>query len=510
MGQANALDKLIGWFDPVSAARRVSARLALEQLQRRGYAAARRDQRTASWATGGGSASAEAMGAAEVRNRVRDLMRNNGYAVKARNSLVDHVIGTGILGTPTLGGKGGGQRAAQMWAEWAAQADFDRHHDWHGLQQLVARAMFGDGEVLIVRRRVPFTGSVSVVPLQLQVLEADYIDTGKTGLLANGAGEIDRGIEYDSEGRKTAFWLWPSHPGDISRFSRKDWKSRRVPAEDVIQLFDRERPGQDRGVSVFAPTVMTVHELQAYFEAERVRKRIEACLAGFITTEDGEITASATGEIDDKLVPGILTERFSPGMLMRLRAGEDVKISTPAQTSGTAEFAQLQLREIAAGVGVMYEMLTGDFGNVNYSSWRAGNHGFQRRIESWQWLLMIPMLCARVAQWWNEAAMSALLIQRPASFTWEPPGFISVDPYKDAQADLMNLRNGTVTLSELIARRGWNYLEFLAQYAKDLADADAAFAPMGGAMFDGDPRKTKGQTNGNDANGAGGGSAAGG
>lgn len=493
MQQANILDQLIGWFDPQAGARRLAARRAIS-LQVRAYAAGGRDQRTMGWHTPGTSGTAEAMGAADVRARVRALMRDNGYAVKALNSLVDHVVGTGILGTPK------GKRAQQLWAEWQEQADFDGHHDWHGLQALAIRAMFTDGDVLIVRRRVGFGANVAVVPLKIQVLEADYLDTSKNERLAGG-GEVDRGIEYDSEGRKVAYWLFRTHPGDVTLRLRDGWKSDRVDAADVIQLFDRVRPGQDRGVSTFAPAVMTFHELAGYLEAERVRKRIESCLAGFITTDDENISVSAEGEVDDKAKPGVLVEKFMPGMLMRLRSGEEVTLTTPTAASGIGEFTTVQLREIAAGAGVMYEMLTGDFSNVNYSSWRAGNHGFQRRIESWQWLLAVPLLCARVARWWNEAALSAQLQVKPATFSWEPPGFVSVDPYKDAQADLMNLRNGTVLPSELVARRGWNYIEFLAQYAQDLAEADKAFADLGFAQFDGDPRKVKGQQNvaGNDA-----------
>lgn len=488
MARANMLDQLIGWFSPGAGVKRLAARRAMD-LQTRAYAAGRRDHRTKGWQTAGTSGTAEAMGAADVRARVRALMRDNGYAVKALNSLVDHVVGTGILGTPK------GKRAATLWSEWQAQADFDGHHDWHGLQALALRAMFTDGDVLIVRKRAGWMGGPpSVVPLQLQVLEADYLDTGKTGALAGG-GEIDRGIEYDADGRKVAYWLFRTHPGDMTLRVRNGWLSDRVPAEDVIQLFDRVRPGQDRGVSVFAPAVMTFHELQMYMEAERVRKRIESCLAGFITSDDDNISAAADGQVDEKAAPGLLVEKFIPGMLMRLRGGEDVKLTAPMAASGIGEFTTVQLREIAAGCGVMYEMLTGDFSHVNYSSWRAGNHGFQRRIESWQWLLAVPLMCARVERWWNEAAGHGNLLSRPAVFSWEPPGFVSVDPYKDAQADLLNLRNGTVLPSELAARRGWNYIEFLAQYAQDLADADAAFTAIGGAQFDGDPRKQKGQQN---------------
>src|SRR5205085_1114104 len=107
--------------------------------------------------------------------------------------------------------------------------------------------------------------------------------------------------------------------------------------------------------------------------------------------------------------------------------------------------------EAAAAAGVMYEQATGDFSNVNYSSWRAGNHGFRRRMERLQWLVVIHKACRPIVTRYREAAKAAQLLP-VANFGWRwtPPGFISVDPYKDAQADLANLRMGKTTLSQLV------------------------------------------------------------
>ena len=51
---------------------------------------------------------------------------------------------------------------------------------------------------------------------------------------------------------------------------------------------------------------------------------------------------------------------------------------------------RLQLHAIAAGVGLTYELLTGDLSQVNYSSIRAGLIEFRRRMEALQWQLLRP------------------------------------------------------------------------------------------------------------------------
>ena len=60
------------------------------------------------------------------------------------------------------------------------------------------------GEVL-VRRRWRKSSDGLPVPMQLQVLEADFLDEEKHG--PNGANEIIQGIEFSPIGKRVAYWL---------------------------------------------------------------------------------------------------------------------------------------------------------------------------------------------------------------------------------------------------------------------------------------------------------------
>jgi flagellar biosynthesis/type III secretory pathway ATPase len=51
-----------------------------------------------------------------------------------------------------------------------------------------------------------------LVPLQLQVLEADFLDATKSGALSDG--RLVQGIEFDPVGKRRAYWLHGAHPGD--------------------------------------------------------------------------------------------------------------------------------------------------------------------------------------------------------------------------------------------------------------------------------------------------------
>ncbi|WP_347269861.1 phage portal protein [Rhizorhabdus histidinilytica] len=484
------LDDAIGWVSPQMGARRLAYRHRLD-LARRSYDAARRDHRTSGWHTAGSSANAEIAFSEEiVRNRTRDLGRNNGWACQILDTFADHAAGTGIVGAPMGLKARNQQRVGQAWMNWGEVCDHDGDHDLPGLLWLATKGMAESGASLIRFRRLQFDASTSVAPLSLQVLEPDFIDPLKDGTTRDG-GLIDRGIEYDAKGRKVAYWLLPHHPGDVASWRRRSLLSERVPADEVVYLYQKLRPGQDRGMPLLAPAVMTLRDLDSYFDAELVRKRIESCLAGFIQTPEDDLqigTNAGESREQQKQKYGKLVDKFEPGMLTRLHPGEQITINKPSDSQGVSEFAQLHLREAAAAAGVMYEHATGDFSGVNYSSWRAGHHGFRRRMERVQWHVLIHKACRPIQMRWREAARAAALLpSADFGWRWTPPGFISVDPYKDAQADLANLRMGKVTLRQLVEERGYDFVEQLLQLAEDLKSVEDILGSD--FRFDGDPRK---------------------
>ena len=113
----NTLDRIVGFISPVTQLKRARARAALDIVER-SYDGAKTGRRTSGWSTGGNSANSEIAPALSLlRNRSRDLVRNNSYAAKAINSLVSNAIGTGI--TPTL------SEGQELWQKWTSECDAD-------------------------------------------------------------------------------------------------------------------------------------------------------------------------------------------------------------------------------------------------------------------------------------------------------------------------------------------------------------------------------------------------
>lgn len=463
----NALDRLIAVFSPAAGIRRYQARQAMQHI--RAYEGAKRGRRTAGWDAKGTSANAENLPALSIlRNRSSDLVRNNPWAKKAIGNWVDDAIGTGIrLALPA------DSPAAKGWQAFAETpaCDADGLSDFYGLQALAARSMWERGAV-IIRRRWRRAGDGLQIPMQIQVLEPDFLDESKTEETKTGI--IIGGVEFDKLGRRVAYWLYDQHPGEAYGYGMI-LQSRRVPAEDVIYAFKRQRAGQIHGVPELAPVLLRMRDLDDYEDAELTRKKVEACFTAFVTQGDAVGNGIGGEPADGKPRP---VERVSPGMIKYLRSGEEVSFAQPTAVAGYSDYMRVGLRAIAAGVGQTYEQLSGDLSQVNYSSARAGMLPYRRSVEAWQWLTFVPMVCQRVVAWFNEAAMLAGLPPVPAGADWTTPRFEWVDPVKDMKGELLKVAAGVQSFSELARRLGTQPDRVLAELKQDWEQLKALGIPI--------------------------------
>lgn len=467
----NWLDKTISWMSPQRGLRRVRARVATNAML--SYEGASVGRRTDGWVTSGTSANSEIGPAlALLRSRSRDLVRNNPYAARAIDEFVGQTIGSGIQARAKTANDGENKRRDDAWAAWVDECDADGQLDFYGIQDLVSRMVLEAGECL-VRFRPRFVADGYRVPLQIQVMEPDYLDHSKTE--KTQFGYIIQGVEFDRLGRRIAYWLFPEHPGDvISTTYALNSASRRIPADQILHVYRKRRGHQVRGVPLLAPVMLALRDLDEYQDAERVRKKIEACLSLFVSPPEGQdgnpFGATSTDEAGRRI------EDFSPGMIMYGRSGEKAEFFAPTPAGGYAEYVRQNERMIATGIGLTYEQLTGDLSNVNYSSYKAGQFGFRRQVECLQWLCLIPMFLRPVRQKFIEQAYVAGAIASAELYQteWTPPAFGSVEPLKDAQAAELNLRLGRQTWPQTVSEAGFDPSEQISEIRKWKPDLDAA------------------------------------
>jgi len=479
MGLRTRLFKAMG-FEPIKP-------------QRRAYQGARSSRLTADWVTSGTSADAEIKGSFKaLRNRARQLCRDNDYARQAVRAIQNNVIGHGIRHQGQVRMLRGGKldeaingQIHEAWEKWMNKnrCDVSGILGFHDMERLVVRSLAESGEVFIRMIRRPFGDSQ--VPFALQVLEADYL-VDEDMPAAKEGNFIRMGIEVDGFLRPQAYHFYTQHPGDTTMGVGRGTgiKRIRVPADEVIHLFLPERPGQTRGVTWFASALMRLHMLQGYEEAEVVRARASSALMGFIQSPEGEL-------MGDELYGSERVSNFEPGVFKYLAPGESVTVPDLNAPDGQLEpFTRSMLRAVAAGVGVSFESVSKNFSESNYSSSRLSlleERDTYRVLQRY----MIENFHQPVFEKWLEMAVLGGALDLPGYETnpdryrasrWVPRSWEWVDPLREVDAYKTAVRCGFKTLAQVIAEQGGDLDDVLVSRQAELAMLDEM-----GIVVDTDP-----------------------
>lgn len=407
-----------------------------------------------------------------LRKRSREANKNNPYAKNGTRRIANNVIGTGILANPIGKTKSVTKIAKKLWEDWANSTlcDFNGLQNLYGLQLIITKTVIKSGECYVRKvwkeRESNFVG----IPLELQILDPDFIDHNKN-IKADTSGVYSvSGIQFNKLGKRIGYWVFSRHPNEEKS------ESIVVPASEIAHIFEVDDPGQIHGIPHNSSIILRMQDFDEFEDAQLMKQKIAACFTAFITkpdTSDGIDTSDTSG-----------IERLSPGVIERLSSGEEIIFSSPPSTDGFKDFSRQSLQGQAVGMGLSYESFSGDLSNVNFSSGRMGWLEFQRGVEILQWNMVIPMFLDKTWLWFVEAAnLSGLLGTLEVTATWTPPRREMIDPLKEIQAKIKALRAGLGSWQDAVRELGYNPDEIMVQMIEDKNRFDAA-----GVMPESDPR----------------------
>jgi lambda family phage portal protein len=445
---------------------------AVAPPRRRMYEGAKVSRLTSDWVTAGTSADAEIKGSlARLRNRSRQLVRDNDYAKQAIRAIKANVIGTGIRLQAQVKMQRGSGRLDQTvndaiekaWVKWGCK---DYCHtagrlSFPDMERLLVGAMAESGEVFVRMVRQPFGGSE--VPFALEVIESDLLDDTYMGPSSTEGNEWRMGIELNSWGRPVRYAFLTKHPGDSTFGQSTAGRHRLIPADQILHLYLQERPGQNRGIPWLATAIQRLHQVAGYEQAEVVRARASSALMGFITNNDGEL-------LGEDLYDHERVSNFEPGVFKYLAPGESVTVPQLDAPDGQLEpFLRVMLRAMAAGVGCSYETISRDFSQSNYSSSRLS---LLEDRDNWRSLqqYMIENFHRPVFEAWLEMAVLSGALRLPAYETdpdryravrFMPRGWGWIDPAKEVEAYKEAVRCGFKTQADVVAEQGGDLEELL-------------------------------------------------
>jgi lambda family phage portal protein len=479
------LDSFVAALSPQAGLNRKRARAALK----RAYSGAEPNRLTTGRNPHNRPADIELLGpngAARTRALARDLVRNNAYAWGVVDTIVSSVVGTGIKVQSAMETQDGedietaNEMRDKVFHEWCRVAELTGQYSFYELQGIVQREMVEAGECLVHIVSVPtdFRGIRRPVPLALELIEADRLASDRdTYQLRGGEGNrIVGGIELDDVGTPVAYWVYPAHPQDHYSVQLTPV---RIKAERIVHLYRKDRIGQHRGASWFAPVIGWMRDLGLYVENEMVAGAVSACYAVAITSETPIAGLNPPSTADAYDANGNRFDYVEPGSVMHLAPGEDIKNINPSRPNSNAEpWINLMLRAIAVGTGLSYEIVARDFSQTNYSSNRASQLEDRRRFRRWQRYL-IDHLCDPVwAHFCRAAALTGNVwfpsLQElsedrdrfaPADFM--PPSWEWVDPDAEQKSSQNAITAFQATYADELGAKGLNWRHVFYQRAKE-------------------------------------------
>jgi len=483
---SKALDSVIGALSPSWGAKRSKARQVM-----RAYAGAETSRLTNHAKPKNQAADSELagpFGADSLRAWSRKLVRDNAYAWGVVDTIVSSVVGCGITVQSMVEESDGSDiedvnwLRDETWQRWCEVCDINGQYTFDEMQRMAQREIVEAGEVLIhmvTTRGKEYRGISRPVPFALELVEADRLAADKDtyAIARDGGKRIVRGVELDELGKPIAYWIYPQHPNAPQGWNREPV---RIEAKNIRHLFRRDRVGQSRGVTWFAPVMSWIRDLGVYVDNELQASAVASCFGVAIKTEgsfpglSGESTEADT--VDDN---GNTFEYLEPAMVARLRPGESIESINPGRPNSASEpWINLMLRGIAVGTGLSYEVVARDYSKTNYSSSRTSQLEDRRRYRCWQRYL-INHLCQPVRDRFTESAalagvkhfprMSELLDDRRAAdpVEWQTPEWEWVDPQNEQAASQASIDGLQSTYQVELGSRGRNWRQVFHQRAKE-------------------------------------------
>jgi len=455
-----------------------------------------------------------------IVSRVRDLVRNDGWAAGAVTRTLDSAIGVGLRprsnpdyralahmsGKSTFDAVWSREFGAAVDARWRAWAnDPSRYNDAERMltfgqqMHLAFRHLLIDGDALVVlpwlesrmgRGRAQYATAVQVVdPDRLSNPQIQFDQRFVRG-----------GVKIDAVGAPVGYFIREAHQADWYNADKSvTWEL--IPREtswgrpQVVHMFEHSRAAQHRGgAGMLTPVLQRLKMLVKYDSTELDSAIVNAIFAAYVESPfDHQMTAEALDTGPD-LGPGGRWEQqlaWNRGRNLNLQGsripmlfpGEKINtVSAARPSSNFKDFERAVLNNVASGAGLAPMQVSNDWSDVNYSSARGALleawKTLVRRREDFQIGMASPVRSA-----WLEEAMEIDDLPLPsgapefmdaryayARCRWFGPGRGWIDPVAEKQGAILGMDAGMSTLEqECAVNEGQDWEEVVDQRAIEVA-----------------------------------------
>jgi len=402
-----------------------------------------------------------------LRIRSRYEIANDTIASGIVDTLVNDTVGTGPrIQIGTRGGRSpADEKVENKFREWAKKNGLS----WK--TRVARRSKIASGEVFVLlirgaaaNRRGSTLFATPEPELGIQLIEADQVASPQRIEIPQ---EVS-GIEFDSYGNPIAYHILKEHPG-ANTYSGS-LEAQRLPASMVLHWFNRQRPGDARGIPEITPALELFAMRRRYMLATVEAAEHLANIAGIMQTDapaDGEATESGEDET------AFDTVDFARGQILTLPYGW--KYTQADAKNPTATFVQFQhelIGQLARCLNMPFNIAAGNSSSYNYASGRLDHQTYRKTIEVERAAMIDELLDPIFWAWFDEAtliegylpqAARSERYRRDLESRWFFDGSGHVDPVKEAQGQKLRLENGSTTLAIEAAREGHDWRDIARQ-----------------------------------------------
>ncbi len=418
--------------------------------------------------------SAKAANSFQVRRTLRIRSRyevsNNPYLFGICNTNADDLIGTGPTLQLRTSDAAYNREVESAWNEWATEVGLTEKLR----TQKLAKTVDGEG-FLILKTVEDLEQPVKLYPCDI---EADQVTSVAPKTLEQLW--VDGITLHPVTQQPKSYSVLKYHPGDYFFPGLNPLAMEQIAARNVLHWFPKFRPGQVRGIPVFTPSLDMFVELRDFRKATLQTVRTHAKLTAVVETE-----APAAGPDEDTNTTYAPFEAFAinNGSFTTLPAGAKMNAFKSDSPNSTYEmFTRQCLGEACRPLNFPLLKALGTSEKSNFSSAKLDYTDYRAGLRIERADCEAVTLNKLFKEWYPEAVLCGAIrawngMALPPK-EWHWPGFESLDPVQDADADAIRLAGGQDTLAAFWARKGFDYKDVLKQLAseqKDIRDLGLVF-----------------------------------
>ncbi len=386
--------------------------------------------------------------------RCLHLIRNNPYAATGFNKLAQSM---GFLKIRWQYGKGkrkgdSHKDMQDLWDEFCNNpcvdniGNFNTIHDGWNKSLLI----YGSSHT---RMRIKVTGNKNKIPLKLEPISAELHDVG----LVDNYENVFHGIRFISDIPSHFYYHQDVYKNAFKPAIASLNKHTIISANEILYGFQRNFPGQLIGVPTFAPIILYLYDLDELVDAT-IAKQKTAQVFGIVVKNTNPAAPVAFGNTLVSLNPqtGKKEIKFknTGGNVLYLNSNEEADFFQVEDIGPNLQILiDSEVAKIASCLSLPYHELSGNTSHLNLAIIKHLAQTLRLRMEYLHTIVTIPMILQPLANYFQQLASLKGKKFENAIPIFQMPRYYGSDALKDAQADVLEIRNGLNTYARALQER---------------------------------------------------------